>query len=163
MLFFQPCFRLLLTLMPSQPCSWSRELMWLWALCRGICCTKPDVRHPILLLELGFHSPGQSPRESQTFLSFASCSKENLRKHKPFSHGNPWDVLQESLISSKPLTPSTTHFASVPPENSTPNLSSLKAFTQKMTLDVNRKSKTFHTTLYQAVPFVPGDPWLGHR
>lgn len=35
-LFFQPCFRLLLTLMPSQPYSWSREPTWHRAMCKGI-------------------------------------------------------------------------------------------------------------------------------
>lgn len=38
--------------------------------------------------------------------------------------------------------PSTTHLTSVSHENFTPNLSLLKAFTQKMMLDANRKSKT---------------------
>lgn len=69
-LFFQPCFRLLLRLMPSQPRSWSREPTGHRGLCRRSCCTKPDVRHPILLHGAGFHAPGQGSRESQTFLSF---------------------------------------------------------------------------------------------
>lgn len=87
-LFFQPCFRLLLTLMPLQPQSWSREPTWTGHCGRGICWTKSDVRHPILRYGAAFMLPGKAPGNPKPFfLSFVSCYKENLRKRVNF----PWE------------------------------------------------------------------------
>lgn len=67
LLFFQSCFRLLLTLTPSQPRFSSREPTWHKALCKAICCHQvmSDTQFPCA--ELGFTLPGKTPGNSKPF------------------------------------------------------------------------------------------------